>query len=65
MAESVFTPAPEPAQPPPGSQSAPDTARVTWTTAELLGQKSEVLIQHGNDVYRLRITRNGKLILYK
>ncbi len=27
--------------------------------------KSEVLIRHGDQIYRLRITKLGKLILYK
>lgn len=32
---------------------------------ELLGGKSEVFIRHGDELYRLRLTRNGKLILQK
>jgi hemin uptake protein HemP len=32
---------------------------------ELLAGKSEVLIRHGDEIYRLRLTRNGKLILQK
>jgi hemin uptake protein HemP len=47
----------------PGAASG-DERRV-WTTEELLGGGREVLIRHGEDVYRLRITRHGKLILYK
>jgi hemin uptake protein HemP len=39
--------------------------RWAWTTEELLGDQREVLIRHGDDFYRLRITRHGKLILYK
>jgi len=35
------------------------------SSQELLGDRQEVLIRHGEDVYRLRITRNGKLILQK
>ena len=31
----------------------------------LLKGSNEVLIHHGNEVYRLRHTRNGKLILTK
>ena len=31
----------------------------------LLQGRSEVLIRHGNEVYRLRHTRNDKLILTK
>lgn len=37
----------------------------TLDSAELLQGKSEVLIQHGETVYRLRQTRSGKLLLYK
>lgn len=39
--------------------------RASWRSEELLGDKTEVLIQHGTEVYRLRRTRQGKLILYK
>jgi len=34
-------------------------------STQLLRGQCEVLIQHGNEVYRLRHTRNGKLILTK
>jgi hemin uptake protein HemP len=57
--------------PPAGDNAAPPSGaprgdeRRTWTTEELLGEQREVLIRHGADVYRLRITRHGKLILYK
>lgn len=36
-----------------------------WTSEALFGEDVEVMIQHGEMVYRLRRTRNGKLILYK
>jgi hemin uptake protein HemP len=32
---------------------------------ELLGGNREVLIQHGDEYYRLRLTRNGRLLLTK
>jgi hemin uptake protein HemP len=32
---------------------------------ELLGDDREVLIQHGSEYYRLRLTRNGRLLLTK
>jgi len=32
---------------------------------ELLHGQREVLIAHGDEIYRLRLTRNGKLILTK
>jgi hemin uptake protein HemP len=48
------------------SRPAEDAAvRDSWRSEELLGEKTEVLIQHGTEVYRLRRTRQGKLILYK
>ena len=34
-------------------------------SGDLLQGSREVLIRHGDDVYRLRLTRNGKLILHK
>ncbi len=34
-------------------------------SAELLGARDEVLIVHGGETYRLRRTRQGKLILTK
>lgn len=34
-------------------------------SGELLGGRAEVEILHGEDVYRLRQTRGGKLILTK
>lgn len=39
-------------------------ARV-WTSDELFGQHNEILIVHNDQVYRLRRTRNGKLIMCK
>ncbi len=39
--------------------------RSTWTTEELLGDRKEILILHNTETYRLRITRNGKLLLQK
>lgn len=35
------------------------------TSTELLRGESEVLIRHGDELYRLKLTRNGKLILQK
>jgi hemin uptake protein HemP len=39
--------------------------RDTWLSEELLGQRTEILIKHGSETYRLRRTRQDKLILYK
>jgi hemin uptake protein HemP len=52
----------QPAIPGAPSQS---TSRESWRSEELLGERTEVLIQHNGEVYRLRRTRQGKLILYK
>lgn len=41
-----------------------DRVRI-WQSEQLLEGASEALIQHGPEVYRLRLTRNGKLILHK
>ncbi|MFN0021135.1 MAG: hemin uptake protein HemP [Pirellulaceae bacterium] len=41
------------------------TARVVWNSLELLGGHKEVVIQHGELQYRLRQTKQGKLILYR
>lgn len=32
---------------------------------ELLQGQKEVMIQHEGEIYRLRLTRNGRLVLYK
>lgn len=37
----------------------------TLDTRDLFGTRRELTIQHGEEVYRLRITRNSKLILTK
>ncbi|MCB1755155.1 MAG: hemin uptake protein HemP [Gammaproteobacteria bacterium] len=34
-------------------------------TADLFGNSSEIKINHRDEIYRLRITRQGKLILTK
>ncbi|MGA8053791.1 MAG: hemin uptake protein HemP [Burkholderiales bacterium] len=33
------------------------------TSAELLGDRCEVIIEHAGRDYRLRLTKNGRLIL--
>jgi hemin uptake protein HemP len=39
--------------------------RESLSSTELLQGRREVLIRHGEEMYRLRLTRNGKLILHK
>ena len=34
-------------------------------SSELLRGENEMLIRHGDETYRLKLTRNGKLILQK
>jgi hemin uptake protein HemP len=59
-------PSEEPREPQPAEPAAgAPPPRELWRSEELLGERSEVLIVHGNEVYRLRRTRQDKLILYK
>ena len=43
----------------------PSAGQRCWRSTELFGDQREVLILHGEEVYRLRRTRNEKLILQK
>ena len=52
---------PEPA----GPAEAEQNSRQAWRSEELLGERKEVFILHNGETYRLRQTRQGKLILYK
>ena len=54
-------------QPPKAAASAQAglVPRESWRSEELLGERTEVLIVHGSEVYRLRRTRQDKLILCK
>lgn len=45
-------------------QAVPDADRLIYSDA-LFASGNEVLIQHHGEQYRLRRTRNGKLILTK
>jgi hemin uptake protein HemP len=49
---------PQPAPP-------PSPALPTASSAELLGGSKELIIQHGQETYRLKLTANNKLILTK
>ena len=44
--------------------SAKRTVREVASSELLLGE-NELLIRHGDELYRLKLTRNGKLILQK
>ncbi len=37
----------------------------TWRSEDLLATGNEAYIVHGEEVYRLRRTRSGKLVLFK
>lgn len=57
---------------PPDGQNSPVESRSSCTSRqreltseELLCGQQEVVIRHGDEIYRLRVTRNGKLILHK
>ncbi len=54
-------PAPMPNPPP----RAPVEGLRTFTSHELFGPDRELVIRHDREIYRLRITRSGKLILTK
>ena len=43
----------------------PDGSAVIVSSHRLLQGRPEILIRHGNEIYRLRHTRNDKLILTK
>lgn len=61
---------PNEAQPPAAEAAAeeavaPNEQRRVWNSGDLLGQETEAPILHRGQTYRLRCTRQGKLILYK
>jgi len=49
----------------PSAEECQSPPRDSWRSDELLGARDEVFILHNKEVYRLRRTRQGKLILYK
>ena len=49
----------------PDQLSESSKAIKVWQSAELSGKAKLVQIEHGSEVYQLRITRQGKLILNK
>jgi hemin uptake protein HemP len=59
-AAPVPTPADDAKLPPPPAKEHP-----TLSSSDLLQGHREILIRHGDETYRLRLTRNGKLILHK
>jgi len=53
-----------PAPPSTGASPSPPGSR-RWRSADLFGPTHEIEIEHGESVYRLRLTSLGKLILTK
>lgn len=51
--------------PPERSDSDHAAARIVVRSEDLLQGQREVAIQHGEETYRLRVTKTGKLILNK
>ena len=44
---------------------SPSPRQEPLTTEQLFGKRQEIVIVHDGEAYRLRITRNNKLILTK
>jgi hemin uptake protein HemP len=40
-------------------------ARLIYRSSDLMAGRREIFIEHGRDLYRLRITSQGRLILTK
>lgn len=55
----------DPDETPADSSSHSATPPRELRSEELFGGRHEVLIVHAGETYRLRTTRNGKLILHK
>jgi hemin uptake protein HemP len=63
MSEPTDKPSPHPASD--VDSSVADVKPVRWTSEAILQGQREAIIVHGEDEYRLRWTRNNKLILCK
>jgi hemin uptake protein HemP len=50
---------------PDDSRSSGDLLPLTYSTQEIFQGRREVWIEHGSEMYRLRITSKGRLILTK
>lgn len=49
----------------PGTPASPSAEHAPLRSEDLFRGLREILIVHAREVYRLRLTRNGKLILTK
>ncbi|QDU31440.1 hypothetical protein ETAA8_65980 [Anatilimnocola aggregata] len=66
MSTDEEAPAAELTQPQATSAPSPsEEHRRIWQSVDLLGEDAEALIMHRGQTYRLRCTKQGKLILYK
>ena len=52
-------------RPPAGIRGDAGQPRAPLNSSDLLAGRREVVIEHGGELYRLRHTKNGKLILNK
>lgn len=52
-----------PLQPARVAAATPPERRLKISSRELLGPRGDLIIEHGDREYRLRLTQNGKLIL--
>lgn len=59
-----MTPKPQP-QPPEDAAAPAGQGTPIFSTAELFGGRDEIVVLHNGAPYRLRITRQDKLILTK
>ncbi|GAB5444182.1 MAG: hypothetical protein Fues2KO_45310 [Fuerstiella sp.] len=56
---------PTSAQPDPQPQPAPEVPQIRLSFTEVAKGQTEIIIEHEGQDYRLRATRNGKLLLNK
>lgn len=65
MNKKIFEPITSATLEPCVNQSAAQVPRPRLHSKELFGTAHEIVIEHAGDEYRLRLTRQGKLILTK
>ncbi|WP_437191756.1 hemin uptake protein HemP [Planctomicrobium sp. SH527] len=64
-ADSAPTSSPNPAPTPTSPVPIAPINRPVLNSADIFRDTREVAIQHGEEFYRLRLTKSGKLILHK
>ncbi len=65
MDQPPATQSPSPPHSVAGTPAQPVTEPRAFDSAQLLDGRNQVAIRHGEELYSLRLTRNGKLILTK